>query len=169
MTAFPPWDQTPALETGWPEGQGPVSRGAPLVTWIYGLLGLIPFLAGATETWLFSGLAALPGRLELLTYGALILSFLGGGRWGLEIGRTHVRPGTITASMLPTIFAFVLLVGGGVAFVRWRLTLLAAGFMAQWLWDVISKGPPRWYSPLRHVLTAGAVACLLAGAASPGV
>ena len=154
----PPLDQVP-------EGGGAGPR-ASVAAWVYGLLGLIPFVAGAVVTWAVSGDAVFAGQTELLGYGALILSFLGGARWGLEIGRPRVRALVISASMLPSIVGFLLLLAAAPSTVRWRLGVLAGAFMASWLWDVTSRDPPAWYRPLRHVLTAGAVICLLAGAAA---
>ena len=83
----------------------------PLVTWIYGGLGLIPFIGGAAAAVWLTSLGRIVAQLELIGYGALILSFLGGGRWGLEVNRrAPVRPLVISASMLPTIAAFLILV-----------------------------------------------------------
>jgi hypothetical protein len=139
----------------------------PTVTWLYGLLGLIPFFGAAGAALLTFGPARAVAQMALLGYGGLILSFLGGGRWGLEIGRRPVRPLVISASMLPTIVAFLLLVAP-VLPIRLRLLGMAAALVAQWAWDVRSADTPNWYPTLRHVLTAGAVACLAtAAAASP--
>ena len=136
----------------------------PAVAWVYGLLGLIPFLAGAAAALLSGGgLVRWGAQLALLTYGGLILTFLGGGRWGLEVGRGQVRAGVISAAMAPAIVSTLLLAMQGVL-PAWRLIVLAAAHVAQWAWDVTSRAPPRWYPALRHVLTAVAVACLLAGA-----
>ena len=137
----------------------------PTVAWVYGLLGLIPFLLGAAAAVLSTGELRSVAQIDLLAYGALILSFLGGGRWGLEIGRRPVRPLVISASMAPTVFAFLLLIALGVAS-GLRLVLMAVAFLAQWAWDVRSAAPPPWYPRLRHVLTAGAVGFLLIGAAA---
>ncbi len=137
----------------------------PLVAWVYGGLGLIPFLGGAGAAVMLPGVPRLAAQLELIAYGALILSFLGGGRWGLEIGRQPVRATVISASMLPTIVAFLLIIAMGVPS-PWRLVGLSVAFLAQWAWDVRSADTPAWYPPLRHLLTAGAVGCMLVGAAA---
>ncbi len=137
----------------------------PAVTWVYGLLGLIPFFAGAIAAAMIAGVGRTLAQLELLAYGALILSFLGGGRWGLELGRTPLRVAVISASMLPTIAGFLILICMGVANPV-RLLLLSVAFLGQWVWDIRSKDTPAWYPPLRHVLTAGAVGCMLIGAAA---
>ena len=144
-------------------GLSTTSERPPAVTWVYGLLGLLPFLAGAAAAALTAGELRAVAQIDLLAYGALILSFLGGARWGLEIDRRPVRPAVIGASMTPTIFAFLVLIALGVA--TWlRLVLMSTAFLAQWAWDVRSKDPPSWYPRLRHVLTAGAVGCMLIAA-----
>ena len=135
------------------------------MTWIYGALGLIPFFGGAAAAVWLSSLGRVVAQLELIAYGALILSFLGGGRWGLEISRQPVRPVVISASMLPTIVAFLILIAMGVPN-GWRLVAMSLAFAAQWVWDVRSKDTPPWYPPLRHLLTLGAVGCMLIGAAA---
>jgi hypothetical protein len=138
----------------------------PTVAWVYGLLGLIPFFAAAGASLLTFGPMRAVAQMTLLGYGGLILSFLGGGRWGLEIVRRPVRPGVISATMLPTIAAFILFAVPAVP-IRLRLIAMAAALAAQWLWDVRSQDTPAWYPPLRHVLTAVAVACLMSAAAAP--
>ena len=137
----------------------------PVVTWVYGGLGLIPFFGGAIAAVALTELGRVVAQLELIAYGALILSFLGGGRWGLEIGRQPVRAGVISASMLPTIVAFIILIAMGVPNPL-RLVAMCLAFVAQWAWDVRSKDTPPWYPPLRHLLTLGAVGCMLVGAAA---
>ena len=148
-----------------PKSLAPGAERPPAVTWIYGGLGLIPFFGGAIAAVGLSGLGRIVAQLELIAYGALILSFLGGGRWGLEIGRRPVRAVEISASMLPTVVAFLILITMG-APNSWRLVAMSLAFVAQWAWDVRSKDTPPWYPPLRHLLTAGAVGCMLVGAAA---
>jgi hypothetical protein len=124
----------------------------------YGLLGLVPFLApplvGAVMP------AAKPMAASILAlYAALILSFLGGARWGLAIGRPVPDPLVVSLAMLPTLAALALLLAPEPI----RLPGLAAGLALHWLWDLPSASPPAWYPALRSILTAGAVVGLLAG------
>ena len=65
--------------------------------------------------------------------------------------------------MAPAIVSTLLLAMQGVP-PAWRLIAMATAHVAQWAWDVTSRDPPRWYPTLRHVLSAGAVGSLLAGA-----
>jgi hypothetical protein len=138
----------------------------PLTPWLYGVLGLIPFVAGAlgavvfkTDDWRRQASLGV-----LLSYGALILSFLGGARWGLEIGRADVRARVISLSMLPTLAGFFLLSDPAPLKPIWRFTGLAIAFVAQWVWDISSWDAPVWYPRLRSLLTVGAVLALLVGA-----
>jgi drug/metabolite transporter (DMT)-like permease len=81
----------------------------PAVAWVYGVLGLIPFIGCAAAD--IAGLAPNQDwwRLALLIYGAIILSFLGGARWGLELARVQASATAITLSMAPSLAGFFLL------------------------------------------------------------
>ena len=132
----------------------------PPVAWAYGLLGLIPFVVPAGAAMLHAPPGSQVWRQVLVVYAAVILSFLGGARWGLEIARRPVRPVVITLSMLPSVAGFLLALspaaGGRVA-----LGGLALAHGLQWLWDVRSAEVPAWYPRLRSVLAAGATLSLL--------
>ena len=94
-------------------------------------------------------------------YGALILSFLGGARWGLEVARPQPRVAVVSLAMLPSLVGLVLLLLPS----DWRslqLWGLAAALLLHWLWDVRAAGLPPWYPRLRTILTLGAVTGLAA-------
>ena len=129
-----------------------------------GLAGLIPFVAGALSLWsLVPGLAAATGlRLEV-GYAAIILSFLGGIRWGTAIGPYGGRRQGLdfTASVLGALAGLAAIFLPAIG----ALTLLIAGFLLQALWDVTSVESgrlPQWFGRLRMLLTAGAVMSLVA-------
>ncbi len=129
----------------------------------YGLLGLIPFLAPPVVALARPDLAGAAIRAQI-AYGALILSFLGGVRWGLAVMEGAApRAETITLSMLPSVGAFgiVTLMSRGP---RLELLALTVALIAQWLWDQRASEAPPWFARLRTILTVGAVAGLLAGA-----
>lgn len=140
-----------------------MSAPAPRSAWFYGLAGLIPFAAAAGVAALSRGMMADYALMTLLVYGALILSFLGGARWGMEVVRPEVRFGVISLSMVPTLIGFGLLIAPhadrGV-----QCALMAAAFFVQWVWDTRGFVHPAWYPRLRTVLTIGAVAALAVGA-----
>lgn len=130
----------------------------------YGLLGLIPFLAPPLVSWVVPDWGPFASRL-LALYGGLILSFLGGARWGLANARPAASAGVITLSMLPTLVGLALLLLPA-DMRRFQMVGLAAALAAQWLWDIKAAGVPGWYPWLRSVLSAGAIIGLLAGAAA---
>jgi hypothetical protein len=132
---------------------------------IYGLLGLIPFLAPAAVAGLRPAWAGPALGIEA-AYAALIISFLGGARWGLAIGRPAPGLGTTSLSMLPTLAALALLsLPGPRRYVQ--LVGLATVLVLQWVWDLrASASAPPWFARLRTLLTVGAVCGLLGAALS---
>lgn len=137
-----------------------------------GLAGLLPFIAAAAALWvaqsgtdpahsLLSGNQAL---LALAGYGAVILSFLGGIRWGhLLTDYDRVSQwGPLTLSVIPSVAGWVALLLPG----AWMLPVLVAGFLLQLLGDqraVRKQALPGWFGRLRLMLSIGAILCLLAG------
>ncbi len=139
-----------------------IGRSTPPVVLTYGLLGVIPFLAPPLAGVVFPGSRDVAG-FALVLYGGLILSFLGGARWAFANTPSPPRSWVVAVSMLPTLAALAVLVtlqGDRGA----QLLLLAAALILHWLWDLRGADLPAWYGGLRTLLTAGAVAGLLAGA-----
>lgn len=135
---------------------------APALVTLYGWLGLMPFLVSPMVGWWLPAWSGLAATL-LVSYGALILSFLGGARWGLAV--THSRPDmrVVSLAMLPTLVALTLVVVPGMA-IGWRMCGLALALSIHWLWDITSTDLPSWYPRQRTPLSFGAIACLLWGA-----
>jgi hypothetical protein len=141
-----------------------VSSSIPGAALALGLAGLIPFAAGAASLWV--PLPALTPELGLrlvIAYGAIILSFLGGIRWGTAIGPYDTRRQGLefSASVLGSLAGLAAIFIPAVP----ALTLLIAGFLMQALWDVTSVEAgrlPSWFGKLRMLLTAGAVVSLTA-------
>lgn len=130
-----------------------------------GLAGLIPFASGALAVWTLEPPLVLFARDAMAIYGAIILSFMGGCRWGFASAGLGEGPSMLllTTAVAPAIFAwavvftpppqpfFYLALGFGV--------LLAADIML-----TRQGGAPTWWPALRWPLSVGAVACLsLAG------
>jgi putative flippase GtrA len=141
---------------------------APGTPLILGFAGLVPFFAGAFGIAL-GGPAAIQAANFLPIYAAVILSFLAGGRWTAEIVLRADAPRTGVL-----LLAVALALGGWLAVLLqvWNRPglpfdtelagwgILIAGFVIQYLWDrgAVRGGTlPRWYLPLRLVLTLGAV------------
>lgn len=137
-------------------------------------LGLVPFLAagGSMVAWRVDAdwQAANPifpqiAGLWLLVYGALILSFLGGVRWGAEMTRRDKpRFGELLLSILGVIIGWALTI----AYFQWQpdrilLIGMAAALSLHYLVDLMSGEMPLWYRKLRLWPTIGAVLSLIAG------
>lgn len=128
-----------------------------------GLAGWIPFWAPVALT----VQASLTGRspapeLALYTlYGALILSFLGGVRWGRALASD--RPDTAgpwVLSLLPTCFGLAAILAHWAFGPVSGIALIIAGLIAQLAWDrhALRVGDlPAWYGQLRLILSLGAI------------
>lgn len=129
-----------------------------------GLLGAVPFLAGAIGLWAGAPqLGHLPILGASLLYGAVILSFLGGIRWGTAIGPHGAMRQALefSGSVLPAIAAWLALLMPPAA----GLSLLIIGFLMQALWDVIAVEEgrlPLWFGKLRMILTSIVTVSLMA-------
>ncbi len=127
----------------------------PRAVLAYGVLGIIPFwslpaairLAPVWAGFTAAGVAA---------YAALILSFLGGARWGLALQDASPNPVVVGLAMTPTLAGLAVLVFAQ-GEMRLQLLALAAALMLSWAWDFSAKGLPPWYARLRTGLTLGGV------------
>ncbi len=131
---------------------------------LLGLGGLIPFLACVIVIWAGITLPLIddPAR-AMVAYGAVILSFLGGVRWGfaLRIADTGLQARALSISVAPSIAAWFTLLGPTMmGLVMLPVMILLLGFADEHLPKI---GVPVWYRKLRRVLTAAVVlACLAA-------
>lgn len=143
------------------------------MAWSLGLAGLIPFAAGlfivltSPGGVLLVGPSRLIGSQVLLSYGAIILSFMGAIHWGAGMVREPDRSWPYAVAVLPALFAWGF----------WGLSLLnpaatplvmvalALGFVGLLIFDVMRAAAgdfPAWYPRLRLILTSGAAGSLLA-------
>jgi hypothetical protein len=134
-----------------------------------GVGGLFPFVTCAGAVVLKQQLPVLgdPAR-ALLAYGAVILSFLGGVRWGLalRLEESRFRSRQFVISVVPSIAAWLaLMLAPGAGF-----GLMAGLFIILWAEDrsLAAAGAPPWYPRLRLLLTA-VVVVALTGAAIAGI
>jgi hypothetical protein len=130
-----------------------------------GLAGLIPFAVFALAAVFAPALWADPARAILANYGAVILSFMGGCRWGFAAAGLGEGPAMrpLALSVAPSLWAWVALS----AQPPFDMLMLAAGFAALLGSDIaLTKigGAPAWWPGLRWPLTLGAAAACLAGA-----
>jgi len=131
--------------------------------WFLAGLGALPFLAmavAATVSPAFSA-AHLGGDKAFLAYGAVILSFMGGVRWGRAL--TLAEPARAAEQMIlsvaPSLAAWLALLIDR----PWSLLLLAAGFALQAAWDWKSAGTgllPAWFGRLRLTISAIVIASI---------
>jgi Protein of unknown function (DUF3429) len=138
----------------------------PTAALLLGLGGLIPFVVCAAVIWTGASVPLIddPAR-AILAYGALILSFLGGVRWGfaLRMSDDGLQARAFVLAVAPAIAAWFLLLGPtlmGLAVLPVMLLLL--GLADEQMPKV---GAPVWYRSLRRLLTAGAVLSCLAAIA----
>jgi hypothetical protein len=133
---------------------------------LVGVLGVIPFAAFAIGAWLHiegrAGLAPGLARAALIAYGAVIVSFLGGVRWGVALRHDHPghQASLFLMSVLPPLVAW-----GAIFMPRPHdLIVLIAAFLILGVSDVAlaARGTaPRWYGKLRTGLTGAVVAILV--------
>lgn len=143
--------------------------------WFLGISGLIPFIVGLILTLsgdvsspVVEGLA-LEGPRVMLSYGAIILSFMGAIHWGTALEREPDRAWPYGVSVVPALYGWLI----------WGLSLLnptdsgllmialALGFVILLVFDLVRGQAgdfPKWYPRLRVLLTIGAAGTLaLAG------
>ncbi len=128
-----------------------------------GRLGLVPFLAPPLIGALSPTLAPTAG-LALAVYAALILSFLGGGRWGMAVAAPDLDNRIVSLAMLPSLAGFALLMLPAEQRL-WQLGGLAGAHMLQGVWDLRANAVPAWYASLRGQLTLAALIGLALGMA----
>jgi hypothetical protein len=138
---------------------------APSVTaWALGLAGLLPFVAGAALPWVMQPGWRMLAASALLTYAALIVSFLGGIHWGLTMRDGQPHKLLLMWGVVPSILGwFAVLLDS-----PWGLLLMVISLLACYLVDRMvyrHLGLSNWLG-LRSLLTAVAVICCLIGGAA---
>lgn len=141
----------------------------PLTPWLLTLAGLVPFV-GLAIVYVNAEKLHFFAANALIVYGAIILSFLGGTRWGAEIARKGEKggdPGVLVMAMAPSIVGWLAVLSPLQAghWHGWAAGVLIAGLLLTALWDLldIRRGAwPDWYGPLRITATLGAACSLLA-------
>ena len=128
---------------------------------VLGYAGLIPFVVFSIGCWI-----PLPYVVNspyiLITYGAVILSFMGAIHWGVAMANTDQQRGSyIIASVIPALIAWpALLLPHTLA-----LVILLSVFIGLYVYDrSVEKEQelPGWYIPMRTRLTVIVSLCLAA-------
>lgn len=141
------------------------------MAWALSLAGYIPFLAVALFLLVADRSSVWHGWMvdAARTYGAVILSFLGGTRWGAGLGRADAGR-QFAFAVVPSLVGWVSLFMADV----YGVALLALAFAAQGAWDAFATSPapdarrapvsrplPHWFGRLRATLTFMVVAALV--------
>ncbi len=134
--------------------------------WLGGA-GLLPFAGLAAALWLLPEAGPWPGIAggALVGYGAVILAFMGGCRWGFAAaglggGASWINLGL---AVIPALFAWA----AAMLPRETACALLAVGFAGLLAADIALArrgGAPAWWPRLRWPLSVGAAGSLLAGA-----
>jgi hypothetical protein len=137
-----------------------IPHALPRTALMLGVAGLAPFIAGAVGAivliagWRHFAVTA------VMTYGAVILSFLGGVHWGAAV--RHAAAPNETAlvwSVMPALVGWAALFAGP----DWGLPGLLIGFAVAYYVDdrACRRGAlPMWYLHLRQGLTLVVLVCL---------
>ncbi len=146
-----------------PKPGAKASAALPLPARLLGVAGLIPFIFGALAVASTPEIKPEAARV-LLAYGAVILSFLGGIRWGFAVQEGEEAGwGAYGLSVLPPLVAWLAALDGGAG----GLLLLAAALAAWFLVEGAappSLALPPGYMRLRGLVTAIAALSLAAAA-----
>ncbi len=135
-----------------------------------GYIGLFPFLFTAISLWLSPSLISYEraGYFMVwgLYYGAIVISFLGGVRWGMAMmnetkEHRYIGVSQLTNSIIAPMIAWLTIVPNGVLpgfepnyLVRFSVLLLAFAAMMQADMNATRDGyAPYWYGPMRRKLT----------------
>ena len=134
------------------------SRAIPTRAAVLGYSGLVPFVAAAVLTALGDARTSQLALDGFLVYGAVILSFLGGIRWGAASTNGNGRG--LLFAVIPSLWAAFMLWWFTSALAAWGMMI---GFVVMGVADRFYPGHrvPRWMSPLRTRLTVAVVACHL--------
>lgn len=144
----------------------------PRAARLLGAAGLAPFFASAAVIFAApAGFLTVTAESALALYGALILSFMGGCRWGF---RAVMSDGSdeggdwraYALSVVPSLWGFFALLSWitGVTHAGEVAAFLALGFAGLYASDVAATrdgAAPAWWPRLRGPLTLGAAGSLL--------
>ncbi len=139
----------------------------PFAPALLGALGAVPFVALAAAAVIDTGALAPAITFAVTSYGAVILSFLGGVQWGLAMGKQRDDPPglavPLTISVIPSLVAWAALFLPD----QPGVLVLAAAFAVVGLHDMWASrraAAPEWYGTLRVWLSSIVVPSLLIAA-----
>ena len=130
----------------------------PDIALLLGWAGVIPFAALVVVAVCGAPAYAGAGLAALVGYGAIILSFMGGVLWGLEMSQSRSQVG-YAVSIVPALVA----VSAMLSQATYGILLLLCGFAGLLAHDVKysqAGSAPSWYPVLRWQLTGAVIALL---------
>lgn len=141
----------------------------PAIAWVLALAGATPFIALAASLTTLEpvlGFVILERYMLLISYAAIIITFIGAVHWGVAIASEHPkRQILLVYSVLPSLMAWALIN----VLMAWsiQLTLLAALIVLVFIADrlLVIDSVAQGYGKLRLTLTLIVATSLLAGAA----
>ncbi|WP_300527363.1 DUF3429 domain-containing protein [Maricaulis sp.] len=140
----------------------------PASALLLGIAGWIPFWipVALSAHALLTGRSAAAEEWMFTVYAGLILSFLGGVRWGREIMARDVPDlAVLSASVAPSVLGLMgaLIHWAGHPYFAWMLLAISLLVMMAWDRQAAARGElPAWFGRLRLILTLGAVGSAIA-------
>lgn len=133
----------------------------PPIAILLGYAGLIPFVALSLGLWFVSDTNANQINQALLTYAAIILSFMGAIHWGLAISdNDRIENKQLTISVLPALVAWFASLANPL--VNYSLLTIAFATLCVYDGKMVQNGKaPSWYPKLRTPLTTIVVTSLI--------
>lgn len=124
--------------------------------------GAIPFVGLAIAIAVLDPPSNATAALWLQTYAAIILSFLGGIRWGLALAQPGTKAGTLALSVCPSLAGWAILPPAIILVPSPSWFLAYAGlFAVQLVWDLRSTGVPSGFKPVRLWVSIVVIAALI--------
>lgn len=141
------------------------TQSAPAWLWpqVLGYAGLLPFVVGAALVWLVWPPVHPYAAWALLTYAAVIASFLGGIHWGAAWRMPNDSPGVLVWGVCPSLLAWV----GALMPARSGLVLLGIVLIVSYLVDrsiYPRYGLQRWLRLRLHLSAVAALSCWVGAA-----
>ena len=130
---------------------------APRFAVVLSLAGAVPFIAGTVLLWFGPAQNVAPILQAVVTYAAIVLSFLGGIQWGIGVSIRESAPKSAQSlfllSVVPSLLAWVMLFIDASG-ARLIVAIFLFGFV--WVIDALlhlQKLVPHWFFRLRSIAT----------------
>jgi hypothetical protein len=132
----------------------------PVALWAIALLALSPFPITAIAYFYGPENVARPALTIIMSWSAIVLSFLGGVRWGMETMLPQPRWLRQIISVAGAVIAWLLLLSRHRIPDKWILAGAIAAFLLQWLFDHQGPHVPARYPKLSTAITSAACVSL---------